>query len=285
MNDFQKSTSSMNALRMAARYKSARLELLIVIAFTVLNIVMYFLETSTVMLFSAMIPFLAVFYGNGFEIDPEIGFSLGTELGLAIAAICLATYLLCWLLSKKNHVWLIVAAVLYGLDSVIMVYFYYEMEILSDSIIDIVIHCLVMYYFIAGAIVGKDLKKLESQAQIPQEAVEFSIEQDEPSQENIAPQEPEKDSAPLRLADADAKARIFLEADYSGLNIVYRRVKRTNELVINGRVYDEVEMLVETAHILKANVNGTNIQAGINDASRMFIAVNGEVIAKKIRLV
>ena len=85
----------------------------------------------------------------------------------------------------------------------------------------------------------------------------------------------------LRIA-SDVKHRVLLEATVSNYKICYRRVKSTNELVINGKVYDELNVFHEHPHTLIARVNGHNISAIYNGAYS-FIAVDGQIVAKKIR--
>lgn len=91
---------------------------------------------------------------------------------------------------------------------------------------------------------------------------------------------------PLREADFFVKNRILLEAKtYDGtLEIVYRRVKSTNELVVNGQVYDEYVALMEFEHNLYATVNGHRVEAGIDGQSFSYIAVDGSVLAQRRRL-
>ena len=89
----------------------------------------------------------------------------------------------------------------------------------------------------------------------------------------------------LRMADESEKYRTLIMADYNGNRIEVRRVKRTNELVINGMVYDEYEALAESAHTLSAVVGGQKIEGVFDGISNMFIFVDGQEIAKKIRII
>jgi hypothetical protein len=93
-----------------------------------------------------------------------------------------------------------------------------------------------------------------------------------------------QNSPVLRFADEDVKARILLEAEWRSHKITYRRVKRVNELVVDGRVYDEYTALVEIAHTLCGCVDGHTIEAGYDGKVYSFITVDGEIIAKKVRL-
>ena len=88
----------------------------------------------------------------------------------------------------------------------------------------------------------------------------------------------------LRWADMDVKARELLRADAQGYQIVYRRVKRTNELVINGKVYDEYVALMESPHTLSAVVDGHTIEMRYDATSHMQIYFDNTLLAKKFRL-
>lgn len=263
------------------RYSSARNDLLAMILLTVANIVMMFFGSESMMLFSASIPYFAV--GMGYwNYDTQM-----TVIGVAVAVICVALYLLCWFMSKKKYQWLIVATVLFTVDTAAMLWLYISSGDISSGIFDIVIHAFVLYYLVVGIITGKKLKELKANENTLGEGITeknaseltYSGEtEDDEAVEGI-------DSLYLRRAETDVKFRVLAEAEAEGHRIIYRRVKRTNELVIDGYVYDEIEMLVETPHILKATIGGKLIEAGIGNTSVSFISVNGEKVAKKVRLV
>lgn len=87
----------------------------------------------------------------------------------------------------------------------------------------------------------------------------------------------------LRYADTDVKSRTLLEADVQSYRICYRRVKKTNELVVNGRVYDEMTAVIEFAHKLCATVDGHKIEAGYDHESFSYIIFDGQTVARKRR--
>lgn len=260
------------------RYSSARADLLIMIVLTVVNIVLMFFGSESMMLFSATIPYFAV--GAGYwEGDQEV-----MIFGIVIAVISIALYLLCWLLSKKRYQWLIVATVLFTLDTAAMIYLYASSGEIGSGIFDIVIHALVLYYLVVGIITGKKLKALKENYNLGEgiEEAESSLLTDSDGNVVVANNE---NSTYKRRAETDVKFRILAKAEYNGHSIIFRRVKRINELIIDGYVYDEIEMLVETPHILSAKINGELIQAGMRYPSFGFISVNGKEIAKKIRII
>lgn len=263
MNAQQNVTMSPRAA-VEKKYAIARHNLLLMMILTVVNIILYIAGSDTMMLFSATVPYLAA----GIGIESQYGPMLA--VGMIIAVICLALYLLCWIFSKKHFAWMITAAVMFGLDTLAMAGLYLLMGEVS-GILDAVIHVWVMYYLIMGAVNGYKLKNMP--AEIP---AEFSVETEtSASQPN---------TAYMRLADMDTKARILLEEEVLGHRVCYRRVKRVNELVIDGYVYDDVEMLVETAHSLNANVDGHQIQVGFDGATSSYLRVDGETVKRKTRL-
>lgn len=263
------------------RYSSARNDLLAMILLTVINIVMMFFGSESMMLFSASIPYFAVGSGYWYD-DREV-----LVFGIVIAVVSIALYLLCWFMSKKKYQWLIVASALFAIDTAAMLWLYISSGDISSGIFDIVIHAFVLYYLVVGIITGKKLKELKANENTLGEGIAeknaSELTYSEETEDNEAVED--IDSRYLRRAETDVKFRVLAEAEAEGHRIIYRRVKRTNELVIDGYVYDEIEMLVETPHILKATIGGKLIEAGIGNTSVSFISVNGEKVAKKVRLV
>lgn len=240
----------------AKSYASARSNLLLAIILTVVNIVLFFAESGTMLLFSVSVPYYAVFIGFLFD---------ALEIGIGVAAVVLIAYLLCWLFSKKNSGWLVVAAVLFAVDTLAMAGLYLLMEDMS-GIMDAVIHICVMYYLVVGIRAAAQLKKLP---EVTQEMV---------TEENALAE----NSTPLRPADVDVKHRVLLESEYGRHQVCYRRVGKVNELVIDGQVYDEYEARMEMPHSLTARIGGHTFEVGYGN-SRSYFFVDGQQIESKIR--
>lgn len=251
----------------AAQYRAARSNLLVMIGLTVLNIVLLFVGSDSMMLFSATVPYFAVGIGI------LSGMPTLQTVGCVLAAIFVIVYFACWMGSKKHYGWMIAAFILFCLDTVALVLMYVSSGDFS-GVLDLIIHIAVLYYLFNGVKYGAKLKKLPPEPQ-PAE----STEEDVPAAEI-----PCHNSSPLRRADTEVKHRVLLEADTCGVHVCYRRVKRINELVINGYVYDDVEMLIEAAHALNATINGHVIQVGYDGASFSYLRVDGETVQKKLRL-
>lgn len=169
-----------------SKYNSARMNLLLVLGMTLINIVICCLGSDRYFLFSASIPYYLVllgslltgrmpdeYYTDWPESEPFLGIGFLVVMA-AIAVVMLLVYLACFLLSKKNKVgWLLTAAVFFGIDTLGMLYLY---GISADAIFDLVFHVWVLYYLINGTINGFKLKKLPEDEPAPAEGEAVEIE-------------------------------------------------------------------------------------------------------------
>ncbi|MBP3445672.1 MAG: hypothetical protein J6K64_00180 [Clostridia bacterium] len=264
------------------RYKNSIANILFIIGFTTLNAVLLLLNSSTYFLFSAFLPYLAVDYGMYFCGMYPAEYYVGDEAFLnksflvtmiAVAAVMLVLYLVSWLGAKKKKIgWLIFALVFFAIDTAAMLAF---TPIAADSIVDIVFHIWVIGSLGMGIHAYYKMKKLPEEEPVP-EAVAEAV----PGEGEFQPNTPV-----LRMADTETKARVFVQADFYGKHIEFRRVKRTNELVINGMVYDEYEALAESAHTLTAVIGGQKFEAVFDGFTNVMIFVDGQEIARATRIV
>jgi len=246
----------------AQKYASARANLLLVIVFTVINVAMLLFGSDSMFLFSATLPYFLTLMGI------VTGYTEGLAVGLGLAAVLIVAYLLCWIFSKKRFGWMVTAFVLFILDTVFLLWFYISIGE-AAGIIDIVFHAWIIYSLITAVIAGP-------KALVPEE-VSSEAEISDPKEEAGG-----ADSQPIYTIDPDEKARVFCEGTYMGHTVVFRRVKKTNELVIDKRVYAQVEMLIEPAFVLEARVDGIQFTAAYT-GTHSIITANGEEIAKKFR--
>ena len=277
------------------KYKAARSNLLLVVIATAVNLILAVSGSGTYFLFSAFIPYCLTtfgmvwcgrfppeFYEDGIENYVFLDNSVFVIL-LILSILLTSLYLLAWFMSKKNRVgWLIFALVFFGLDTLGMLIFN---GFAADGIIDIVFHAWIIYYLVVGIIAHNKLKNYPYEDE-PVMAYQNAVPQAEGVQEAeaAAEAEAEPDSPVLRKADKDVKHRVLLEKRMFNMDICYRRVKRVNELVINGNVYDEYEALAEQPHTLEAYVDGHHIAAGFT-GTHSVISVDGQQVAKKLRII
>ena len=265
------------------KYNSARANLIFVVAFTLINIILLFTESSSYFLFSLFIPYMLVFLGamltgnlSSAYTDAELATLefLPNSVFIVMAVIAaafLAVFVVGWILSKKNKAgWLVAALVLTCIDTAI---FLLMGGLALDSLIDILFHIWVIVSLASGISAHKKLKALPPEEEIVDTTAEV-----------VEEGAPVENSPILRAGYLDEKCRVLLEAEKDGLYITYRRVKKTNELVINNNVYDEYTALMEMPHTLCATFAGHKIEAGF-DGYRSFIKIDDEIVAKKVRLV
>ncbi|MBE6694187.1 MAG: YIP1 family protein [Ruminococcaceae bacterium] len=280
------------------KYKNSRMNLLLVVVFTAINLFLLVINTDLYFLFSAFIPYFIVSFGmlvcgrfpEEYYTDDFGGMTFLDDsvfvVLLVISAVLTLLYFLAWLMSSKNRVgWLIFALVFFGIDTVGMLAL---SGITIESAFDILFHAWVIYYLILGISAHYKLKKLppeEEEAVVDCENILPLVEEVGETEQNSEPAvaEPSNSNA-IREADKDVKHRVLLEKRTLNYDICYRRVKHTNELIVNGNVYDEIEGVFEYPHTLKAWVDGHYISAGYT-GTHSFISVDGENVAKKLRLV
>ena len=105
-----------------AAYKTARTNLWILLALSAVNVLFALLGSDTYFLFSSFISYLVAIYARVFY--DYTGASVYMVIGILIALVILAVYLLCCLLSKKKRGWLIAALVLFSVDTAAMLLYY-----------------------------------------------------------------------------------------------------------------------------------------------------------------
>lgn len=160
------------------KYQNSRHNLLLIVVFSLINILLLVTNSNSYFLFSASIPYCCVdlgmllcgkypeeYYQEFGGIDPLNDSFL--VVMLVFAAVILLLYLLSWIFSKKPRVgWMIFALVFFALDTVGMLLL---TGISSDMIIDVVFHGWVIVSLSSGIASYFKLKKLPEE---PPQAVE-----------------------------------------------------------------------------------------------------------------
>ncbi len=192
--------------KLTARYNGARSNILLVIAFTLVNSVLLFTGSDSYFLFSAAIPYYMTLFGllytgrmpaewyegvENFQPDPDAVL----YIYVVIAVVIVGIYALMWFLSKKHgYGWLVAALLLFVADTFAM--FYYT-GFTTDMILDFVFHIWVLVSLTSGIIAAINLKKLpEEESYLAQEGQTYSyIPQAEMPVENAAVEAPVEVSA------------------------------------------------------------------------------------------
>ena len=186
MGLFNKKTQNQNMSerqKLTSRYNSARHNILLVVAFTLVNSVLLFAGGDSYFLFSAAIPYYMTLFGllytgrmpaewyEGVEFQPDPDSVL--YIYLAIAVVIIALYAFMWFMSKKHgYGWLVAALLLFVADTFAMFYF---TGFTADMILDFAFHVWVLVSLTSGIIAAINLKKLpEEEPYIAQEGQNYS---------------------------------------------------------------------------------------------------------------
>lgn len=275
-----------------AKYNKYVSNILLVICFSVINIALLVTNAGSYFLFSAFLPYYIVDYGMFWcglypseyyegiaEIElMDISFFYVT---IAVAVVIILAYLICWIFARKKKIAaLITALVFFVIDTM-------SMLLISgfslDSGMDIVFHVLIIVSLSIGVAAYFKMKQ-ESQQSVPEFAnYQQNFVNNVQNNENIMNPSAMYSNV-LRVAE-ECKSRVFIEEFVDGMHIVCRRVKHTNELIINNCVYDEYEGIVEFAHTLTACFNGHRVECVFDGISSVKLFVDSQEVAKKIRIV
>ena len=123
-------------------YDNARRMLLLAIVFTVVNMALAFLGSGTYFLFSV---FLAYMLAVGF----------GNAVGIILAALVLAPYVLAYFLSKRKRGWLIAALVMISVDTLLLILLGISSGALLSLAMDFIFHGLLIGLLAIGVKNGK----------------------------------------------------------------------------------------------------------------------------------
>jgi len=138
----------------ALDYARTRRNLLAVVIFTLINVIMATLGTGYYFLFSATGPMLIL------EIFQQLSAEFGggfLTVGVGLALLGVFIYFLFWLLSKKHRVCILLALIIFSIDTILFLGLI-ALEFEASLIIDLAFHAWVLYYLIIGTIAWAKLK-------------------------------------------------------------------------------------------------------------------------------
>ncbi|MDE6412435.1 MAG: hypothetical protein K2K42_00855 [Eubacterium sp.] len=171
--------------KLQKRLNTAKTSIILVAVLTLINIISIAFNAKYSFPFSAYIPQLVTaIFG---EAAAEQGTNNQLYIGIAIAVIMVLIYVALWLGARKKNGFIIVALVLFSIDTALLLY-----DVLSylntSFIIDIAFHAWVIYDLILGIVAYSKLKK------IPVEEMQQNSEQ--VNYYNPCPQNAEDNSTP-----------------------------------------------------------------------------------------
>ena len=161
------------------KYNNSRNNLLLVVIFTLVNMVMLIVGSSSYFLFSASIPYYLTLFGMLYTGRmPEEIYSSDWEgfqfydtsylaIMLAISVVLVAVYVLCWIMGKKHGFgWLIFALISFIIDTIFM---FVIVDVSADMILDVVFHAWVIISLGSGIAAALKLNKMPPEENEPAE--------------------------------------------------------------------------------------------------------------------
>lgn len=153
---------------LAKQVAGGRYSLLLILIFTVVNLILLLVDANRYFLFSASVPYYFTAFGMGMDSVISDGIGTYTITALVISVLILGVYLVCWLLSKKQVGWLTAALVLFSIDTVGLLFFsFIIMESPLSNLLDILLHAWAIYELAYAIRCAGKLKKLSAQPQTP----------------------------------------------------------------------------------------------------------------------
>ncbi len=146
-----------------ATFAIARSNLLVVIGFSLINVILRLISADTYFLFSASTPL--AFLDIADVIGPE-----ALPVCAVLAFLTIGLYVLCWALSKKHPGWIVAALVFFIVDTLVLLGLY-ELE---GLVFDLLIHVWVLYYLITGTVAMVKMKRNPT-APVPEMVVDPTV--------------------------------------------------------------------------------------------------------------
>lgn len=150
--------------------KTARYNLLVLIIFTVLNLVMILVQSDTYFLFSATIPYYLTCFGYMFD-----HYTVGTYAltGMVVSLPFVLAYVACWLLCKRDSRWYTVALVLFAVDCLALLGLLIMTGNFGGALFDILIHGWIVVSLVKAISAAKKLQAMESTPELSDPQVDF----------------------------------------------------------------------------------------------------------------
>jgi len=206
-------------------------------------------------------------------------------LGIAVALFAVGAFLLCYVLSRRYKAFMLVAFILFLLDTLFLGFMTLTNLDLFEigDIIDIGFHIWVLIYLGMGIKAWSDLRKFPNAPKSVQVSVEPMRYDDvqgdvESKTEQRAEIRIEKVDT-LPLGEYSGEGETLATQSYSEMDIAVCRYEQIFILVINGIVYAE-NREEASCRELSAVINGEKIKAVV-DSESIYLFVNGNMILQK----
>jgi len=248
--------------QLETKFNKTRGSLLLVVMFSLANMLLLLLESDITFLFSASFPNYAVVYGV--VMTALSGEMIHAIVSISLAAAVVGLFALCYFLSKKRRFFIIVALALFSLDTIFLIWvFTLDLVENINFLPDAIFHIAVMFSLISGTITWAKLRKMPLY------------------DEATAIEDANAPSLPLR--PASKKGKPALSQTFDNLEISVKNGLALTELIVNDMVYAERKGLISTGCELTARVDNASIKAVMDHTGSIFLYVNDNLLAQKKR--
>ena len=135
----------------AVKFNRARNNLLAVVAFTVINLLALTFDINFMFLFSAFVPQILLII---------LEYALGGHIGLIVALACTTVYVLCYAMSKRWRAFILVALILFALDTIVMLGAMFLSGAFADFMFNVAFHAWILFYLITGTVAWAKLRRV-----------------------------------------------------------------------------------------------------------------------------
>jgi len=151
------------------KFRNSRSNLLLLVIITAINVILYVSKSDISFMFSAFAPMYVLLCHTILNFDgafpspdnPDYDFKGTINIeGIVFAIAIIAIFFACYLLSKKYRSFILVALILFIVDTLILVWVAikrYGFD--TDMLVNLAFHAWILYYLINGVIAWAKLRK------------------------------------------------------------------------------------------------------------------------------
>jgi hypothetical protein len=186
-------------------FEKSRNNLLLVIAFTVINLVLIYFDANVNFLFSATIPQFVFNMGKYFVEQTDL--NIFFIIGLIIAFLAVLSYFIFWLLARRTRVLILVALIFFCIDSLLLIYLVFINDEFNFSVLmEIAFHAWILYYLITGVKAWSKLRGITTEVYntLLQEIKSVNILQTNPTAPNLSNNETNENNNPANEDNSQA---------------------------------------------------------------------------------
>ena len=277
------------------RIDRSRYNLLFIVLMSVINIFLITSGNEMLLPYSSSISNYSVALGISESL--KSGSDSLRILGLIVACAVLLIIMICYVLSKTKHFYLIISLSIIVADTIVLAVLESVNGTITSpfTILDIVIHGLAIFYIVSGIIAAKEFRKIPVEEGKSQESTlqnnyfeedtlnyEEELDEDEEIEEIEEVEEVDEEDLSKPIGKyVDDGTEPLVQGEFDGLKVFAIIRKNKAELVINNFVCDELDVNYMTEFQLRAFVNDIDFTFDFKETESvkiMYLYADNELI-------